>query len=56
MYIICMILGLFIPGGAISIIIKIIVGATIYFLILIILRDKYVYEVRDIVKRYLKRK
>lgn len=55
MFIICMLIGLIVPNGVFSVIAKIIVGGITYFLVLIILRDKYVYEVRDIVKRYLKR-
>lgn len=51
----CMATGLIVSEGVFSVITKMLVGGITYFLVLIILRDKYVYEVRDIVKRHLKR-
>ena len=55
MFAMCMITGLIVLEGIFSVIAKMLVGGITYFLVLIILRDKYVYEVRDIVKRQLKR-
>lgn len=55
MFAMCMLTGLFIQHGVFAVIAKIAVGGISYFLVLIILRDKYVYEIRDIIKRYLKK-
>ena len=55
MFAMCMITGLIVSKGVFSVIAKMLVGGISYFLVLIILKDKYVYEVRDIVKRQLKR-
>ena len=55
MFAMCMISGFIVSEGVWGIIVKMIVGGITYFLVLIILKDKYVYEVRDIVKRQLKR-
>ena len=56
MFATCFILGLFIKNDIASVIVKVIIGAIMYFLTLIILRDKYMYEIRDIVISKLNRK
>lgn len=50
MFAICLLVGLVIQNGIISVIAKILVGGITYLLMLIILQDKYVYEIRDIIK------
>ena len=56
MFIVCFIIGIIIKNPVASVITKIIVGGIIYGLMLIVLGDKYVYEVRDIIKSKLKPK
>ncbi len=56
MLIACYIVGIFIKTGIASVIAKIVVGAIVYLIMLIVLGDKYVYEVRDIIKAKIKRK
>lgn len=55
MLIACLGMGRIFQIGITSVIAKVIVGITVYFFMLIILGDKYVYEIRDIVMKRLKR-
>lgn len=55
MLIVCLVLGIFISNDVASVITKVILGAIIYFFMLIILGEKYVYEIRDIIISKLKR-
>ena len=56
MFAVCFVVGIIIKNPVPSVIVKIILGAITYGLMLIILGDKYVYEVRDIIKSKIKRK
>ena len=56
MFAVCMILGIFIESGIASLIAKMIAGGITYLIVLIVLKDEYVYEIRDIVRtKFLKR-
>lgn len=53
---ICLILGIFIKNEIASLITKIIVGGLVYLAMLVILKDKYVDEVKEIIKvKYLRK-
>ena len=54
MFVVCLLVGLGIQNGIISVIAKMIAGGITYLLMLIILQDKYVYEIRDIIMSKLK--
>ncbi len=54
MFIVCIFAGLFTKNPIASIITRVIVGGITYVGMLIILKDKYVYEVKDMIKRQLK--
>lgn len=56
MFVICLLVGLVIQNGIISVIAKMIAGGITYLIMLIILQDKYVYEIRDIIMCKLKLK
>lgn len=56
MLVICLLFGLIIKNGIASVIVNVFAGVITYFLMLIILRDKYIYEIRDLVVAKLKRK
>ncbi len=56
MLITCFIVGIIVKTALISVAFKMIIGMIVYLLMLIILGEKYVYEVRDIILRKLKRK
>ncbi len=47
MFLCCLLTGVIIKTGILSILIKIIVGAIAYLFMLIVLGDKYVYDIRD---------
>ena len=53
---VCIVIGLVIRDDLLSVIAKVIIGATTYFLMLIIFGDKYVYEARDILISKIKKK
>jgi len=55
MLVVCLLLGIAIKNVIASVAVKVIVGAITYFIMLIILGDKYVYEVRDMVMAKLKK-
>lgn len=55
MLVICLGLGLVIKNDIASVAVKVIVGAIVYFIMLVALGDKYVYEVRDMVMAKLKK-
>jgi len=55
MFLVCSLVGVGIQNGIISVIAKIIAGGITYLIMLIILKDKYVYEILDLVKAKLKR-
>ncbi len=52
---ICLIIGLIIKNGVTLVITNVIVGIIVYFFMLIIQADKYVYEIRDIVIKKIKK-
>ena len=56
MFGVCLLIGLVIKNDVWSIGIKVVFGAATYFLMLIILSDKYVYEARDILISKIKKK
>ena len=53
---ICMIIGLTVPNDLLSIGLKVVLGAGTYFLMLIVLGDKYIYEARDMVISKIRKK
>lgn len=55
MLVACLGIGIIYTTGIISVIAKVAVGMIVYLIMLIILKDKYVYEIRDMVKSRLKR-
>lgn len=55
MLIICFGIGKILEEGIVSVIVKVTVGMISYILMLIILKDKYVYEIKDIIKSRLKK-
>lgn len=56
MFVVCLLVGLVIQNGIISVIAKMLAGGITYLLMLIIIKDKYVYEIRDIIMLKLKLK
>ena len=56
MFVVCFIIGLIIKEPVISVVVKVAVGAITYGLMLIVLGDQYVYEIRNIMRAKLKRK
>lgn len=55
MLVFCIGIGMIVPNGIASVIAKVMVGVVVYFFMLIALGDKYVYEIRDMVIRKLKK-
>lgn len=53
MFLVCFIPGIFINSNVTAIIVKIVLGGISYLGILVLLRDNYVYEVKNIVKKVL---
>ena len=56
MFIVCLIIGIIVKSDFLSVAIKVLSGMVVYLLMLIILGESYVYEIRDIVFAKLKRK
>ena len=54
MLVLCLLVGLLIRNSIISVIVKMLVGGITYFLMLIILQDRYIYEIRDMVIHKIK--
>ncbi|MFR5683178.1 MAG: flippase [Clostridia bacterium] len=55
MLVFCIGIGMIVPNGIASVIAKVMVGVVVYFFMLIALGDKYVYEIRDMIIRKLKK-
>ena len=56
MFAICMLVGLVINNVILSIAVKVFVGIIVYFIMLVIFRDKYIYEARDIIISKIKKR
>ena len=50
MFAVCMLTNLIVNAGVLSIVLKCVVGVLIYFVILLLLRDKFLYKIIDTVK------
>ena len=56
MFAVCFVIGIFIKQPVASVVVKVIAGFVTYGLMLIILGDKYVYEIRDMIRSKLNRR